>query len=428
MMFNRRAALLLSGVLLVTSTPVSAQTPPPAVPAAPAPATPAPATPTTPPPAAPAPAAPTAAPTMASGPLLVTVQAQIPALIDGKKTTTAFVRTLSIPVERAAQIRKAGKITASLDAELNRFMDMLEKVGEDARFMQVDDGTQWAVVQRNNLKIDREATRANVLAVLKDRFAVQAAVVVTGQTPPKRTLDFFVQKGITNFLATGQTSYDGSSPERITNIHVGARNFKDRLFEGKTFSFNQMIGPISTRSGYVAGLVIAGDQTASGVGGGICQVSTTVFRTLYGAGLPIVQRQNHSYQVYYYAPQGLDATIYQPSLDLKFSNDTGGALWFQTDWDDQEKVLSISVFGKAPKYDVVVDAPKTLSTTPSPKDRFINDPSMKLGERKQVDWAAPGAVIEVTRRFLKGGQEVKKDTLKSTYRPWPNIFRVGTRK
>ena len=307
-------------------------------------------------------------------------------------------------------------------------MDTLEKVGQDARFMQLEDNGQWAVVQRNNLKIDRDATRANVLALLKDPKQAQANVIVSGQTPPKRTLDFFAQKGITHFLATGQTGYDGSSPERIKNIHVGATNFKDRLFEGNTFSFNQFVGPISARRGYVAGLVIAGDQTASGVGGGICQVSTTVFRTLYGAGLPIVERQNHSYQVYYYDPQGLDATIYQPTVDLKFANDTGGALWFQTEWDDTEKLLSISVFGKAPRYAGYVDAPRTLSTTPSPKDRIIYDPSMKLGQRKQVDWAAPGAVIEVTRKFMKDGQEVKRDVLKSNYRPWPNIFRVGTKK
>lgn len=359
--------------------------------------------------------------------MLITVSTNIPALIGGKKTTTPFVRTLNISAERATAIRKAGVITASLDADLNKFFDMLGKIGQDARFMQLDDG-KWAVVQRNNLEVDREATRTNVLALIGNRSSAQANVVIKSQTPPKRTLDFFASRGITNFLATGQTSYYGSSDARITNIHVGAKNFQDRLFDGKIFSFNQMIGPVNARNGYVAGLVIAGDQTASGVGGGICQVSTTVFRALYGAGLPIVQRQNHSYQVHYYDPQGLDATIYQPTLDLKFANDTGKPLWFQTEWDDQEDILSISVFGAAPQYDVVIDPPKTLSTTPSPKDRIIYDRTMPAGTQKQVDWAAPGAVIEVTRKFMKDGKEAKRDTLKSSYRPWPNIFRVGTKK
>lgn len=394
-----------------------------AVPAQPAPSQPVPSGPEGAPPVS-TPVTPSTPP--ASTPIVLTLKTQIPALIAGKKTTTDFVRSFSVGGERAAQLRKGGKMTTSLEADLGRFLDSLER-GEDARFAQLEDGT-WAVVQRNNLVLDRAAARAGLQAALTDPTQAVVEVKVTRQTPPKRTLDFFVQKGITSFLATGQTSYYGSSKDRVTNIHVGAKSFKDRLFTGKTFSFNQMVGPVNARNGYVAGLVIAGDQTASGVGGGICQVSTTVFRTLYGAGLPIVERRNHSYQVHYYDPQGLDATIYQPSQDLKFANDTGGALWFQTDWDDQEATLTISVFGKAPRYDVVIDAPKVLKSTPSPADRLIYDPRLKAGTRQQIDWAAPGAVIEVTRRFLQGGKEVKRDVLKSSYRPWPNIYRVGTKK
>lgn len=418
----------------IPAVPTAPSAPAPTTPAtqpAPATATPAPTTPVT-PAAAPAPASapvatPYGSPVKRSGPLLISVRTKIPALIDGKKTTTDFVRTLSIPADRATLLRRTGEITPSLDADLKRFTDMLGTVGQDARFMEIDDGT-WAVVQRNDLQIDLAATRANVQKLLTDRSQSQASVVVTGQVAPKRTLDYFASRGITALLGSGTTNYYGSSDARVTNIHVGATNFKDRLFEGKTFSFNQMVGPINSRSGYVAGLVIAGDQTASGVGGGICQVSTTVFRAMYSAGLPIVQRQNHSYQVHYYDPQGLDATIYQPSLDLRFGNDTGGALWFQTDWDDDQHALTVSVFGRAPKFNVVVGKPRVLSTTPSPKDRLISDPSLKAGTRQQIDWAAPGAVIEVTRQFMQDGQEVKRDVLKSTYRPWPNIFRVGTKK
>ena len=169
-------------------------------------------------------------------------------------------------------------------------------------------------------------------------------------------------------------------------------------------------------------------STATGVGGGICQVSTTVFRALYGAGLPIVERRNHSYQVHYYDPQGLDATIYQPSQDLKFANDTGGAVWFQTDWDDAQARLTVNVFGQPRDYTVDIGRPVTLSTRPSPADRLISDPSMRVGQRRQVDWAAPGASLRVTRSFTRAGKVFKTDTLNSTYVPWPNIFMVGTRQ
>ncbi len=357
-------------------------------------------------------------------PLLINVETTIPALVDGKKTTVPLTRTLTIPGPRMALIRQKGGVSTSLDADLQAFVNGLSVKAQDAHFEELWDG--WAVVQRNALQIDLAATRANVLAAIKDPRGVKASVVVTGQAPPTRTLDYFLSRGITAHLGTGETNYYGSSDARVTNIHVGAKNFSDRLFEGKTFSFNQFVGPVTSRNGYVTGLVIAGDRTASGVGGGICQVSTTLFRTLDGAGLPIAQRQNHSYQVHYYDPQGLDATIYQPSLDLKFANDTGGALWFQTEWDDDTASLSISVFGKARDFTVEIGQPETLSSTPSPADRIIPDASLPAGQRKQVDWAAPGAVIEVTRKLVKDGKTIKQDTLKSSYRPWPNIFLVGT--
>lgn len=359
-------------------------------------------------------------------PLLITAQWKLPALVNGKKTLLPFTRTLTLSPDRVTLLRNKGGVSTTLDAELTRFLAELPTGVQDARFEEL--GTGWAVVQHNGLKVDLAQTRANVLAALKNPLAVKAGVVITGQITPKRTLDFFASRGITSFLATGETNYYGSSAARMTNIHTGTHNFQDRLFEGKVFSFNQFIGPISTRSGYVTGLVISGDRTANGVGGGICQVSTTAFRALYGAGLPIVERRNHSYQVFYYDPQGLDATIYQPSQDLKFTNDTGGALWFQADWDDTEARLRISVFGKARPFTVEVGTPKVLSTTPSPADRLIRDASLPAGQRKQVDWAAKGAVTEVTRRFLQEGQVIKQDTLKSVYRPWPNIFLVGTKR
>ncbi|WP_344870075.1 VanW family protein [Deinococcus aetherius] len=374
---------------------------------------------------------PTAAPTpptrpARTAPLLITVQAQWPALVDGKKTTVPFSRTLTLPGPRVAELRSRRVITASLEADLREFLADLPREPQNARFENLWDG--WAVVQRGSLTVDETKTRANVLAALKDPRGVKANVVVTGQTAPKRTLDYFLSRGITAHLGTGETNYYGSSPERVTNIHVGASRFQDRLLEGKTFSFNQMVGPINMRTGFVTGLVIAGDRTANGVGGGICQVSTTVFRTLYSAGLPILERRNHSYQVRYYDPQGLDGTIYQPNLDLTFANDTGGALWFQSEWNDEETRLTVSVFGRARDFTVEVGTPQTLKSTPAPPDRLIRDATLPAGARKQVDWAAPGAVMEVTRRFVREGQTFKQDTLKSTYRPWPNIFLVGTRR
>lgn len=397
----------------IPATPLPAPEQPPISVPQPAPVMPAP----VPSPAAPTPKAPV------STSLTIRFEAALPAVIGGKKTTIPYRETLIIPANRMAQIRPQGQITASLETDVQALIKRVGAAPSDARF-ELQDSGQWIIVQHNGFTVDGAALRMAVTAAVQSGAAVVEFGAVSS-VAPKRTLDYFVSRGVTSFLAAGQTGYDGSSGARMTNIHVGTRAFQDKLFEGKTFSFNQMLGPINTKAGFVPGLVIAGERTASGLGGGICQVSTTVFRTLYGAGLPITERRNHSYQVYYYDPQGLDATIYQPSQDLRFANDTGGALWFQSDWDDQQKLLVVRVFGKARDFEVQVQEPRVLSTKPSPPDKIIVDASLKKGERKQVDWAAQGAVIEVDRLFVRNGKTFKQDTLKSSYRPWPNIFTVG---
>lgn len=356
-------------------------------------------------------------------PLSIVFSEQLPILVNGQRGVENARQTLPLGRERTAQLRALG-VTPTLRADIERFARTLDRAPKDARFEFVSTSGVWRIVQRGGVKVDVDATLANVDAALKDPTATQASVVYTTSFP-KRTLSWFTSRSVTHFLGEGNTYYVGSSPARVTNIHVGARRFQDRLLDAKTFSFNDFVGPVTAKNGFVPGLVISGERTATGIGGGICQVSTTVFRTLYAAGLPIRERRNHSYQVHYYDPQGLDATIYQPTLDLKFDNDTGGALWFQANWSDADARLSIQVFGK-PRAEVVeISAPRTLKTQAAPADRLIVDRSLAPGRRVQVDWAAQGATIEVVRRFKKDGKVVRSDTLRSVYRPWPNIYLVG---
>ena len=375
-------------------------------------------------PAAPTPSVVTPALPSSTG-LTLVLEVPLKLLQDGQPVAGSSRQTLVIPAERAAVLRRGGVVTASLEADLRAFAKKVGTKPQDAHFEQFASG--WALVQRDGVSVDLDKSRASLLAALN----VPASRVINlsyTSAAPARTLDYFTSRAVTAFLATGETNYYGSSRARITNIHVGASRFNNRLFEGHTFSFNSVLGNISEATGFVPGLVISGDRTATGVGGGICQVSSTVFRALYGAGLPIAERRNHSYQVHYYDPQGLDATIYQPSQDLKFANDSGGAIWFQTDWDDAHARLSVNVFGQPRDFTVNIGRPVTLSTRPSPANRLILDPTLRAGQRRQVDWAAPGASIRVTRSFTRAGKVFRTDTLNSTYVPWPNIFMVGTRQ
>lgn len=338
--------------------------------------------------------------------------------------------SLDLSSARVAALQAKGGFSDSLAAEVKAFLASIPATPQNAHFEQFSDG--WALVQRDGYRVDADAATAALKAALargaKGAQALNVAVVYQTLIPA-RTLDYFVSKGITSHLGTGETTYYGSSAARMTNIHAATRQFQDRLVSDAVFSFNRTVGPVSRANGFVPGLVIAGERTATGLGGGICQVSTTVFRALYAAGFPIVERRNHSYQVHYYDPQGLDATIYQPTQDLRFQNSSGGALWFQAEWDDSQHSLAVHVFGRPQGYTVEVGTPRVLSSTPPPPDRVLSDPSLPARQRVQVDWAAPGATIAVTRTLRRpDGSVLRQDTLKSVYRPWPNIYTVGTRR
>lgn len=137
--------------------------------------------------------------------------------------------------------------------------------------------------------------------------------------------------GITSLLATGESNFTPSSKSRKHNITVGANKFNGILIAPQEkFSFNQALGEVNAKEGYLSELVIKKGQTVSEFGGGLCQVSTTAFRAAVKAGLEIVERRNHAYAVKYYSPQGTDAAIYPPHPDLVFINNTPAHILIQT--------------------------------------------------------------------------------------------------
>ncbi len=242
-------------------------------------------------------------------------------------------------------------------------------------------------------------------------------------TLSSRGAPYYYNLGIRQLLAEATTSFAGSSLERRYNIELGARRLNGvQIAPGETFSFAKAMGEVSERTGFKKAFVISGEQTVEGVGGGMCQVSTTLFRSAYFSGLPIVQRRPHSYQVRYYQPTGLDAAVFLPSLDLRFKNDTPGHLLIQSSVSGSR--LTFRVFGTKDR-EVTWSNPVILSRTPAPPTRFIVSPDLPAQRFVQVDWAAEGATVNVYRTLRFNSGKVTKDTLTSTYRPWGAVWLVG---
>ncbi len=235
--------------------------------------------------------------------------------------------------------------------------------------------------------------------------------------------------GIVELIGEGVTSYAGSSAAREQNIIVGAAQFDGLLIApGETFSFNHYLGEVTAEKGYAEGIIIWGNTTRADVGGGLCQVSSTAFRAAFWAGVPIVERWAHAFRVRYYEPPvGMDATIYSPSVDLKWVNDTGHYILIQTYVDRTNKTLTFRFYGTNPGRTVEMDGPYESNPVPHGPPIYREDPTLPKGQTKQIEWPKDGLDVTVYRIIKENGVEVRRDTFFSRYRPWQAVYLVGTR-
>lgn len=239
--------------------------------------------------------------------------------------------------------------------------------------------------------------------------------------------------GIKELLAGGESFFLDSIPTRVYNIILASSKFHGLVIPpGETFSFAKNIGEISAATGYKQAYVIKEKKTILEDGGGVCQVSTTMFRAALNAGLPIVERQPHYYRVPFYEqggyPPGLDATVYPPSPDLKFTNDTLAYILIQTEVDKDKKRLVFKFYGTNDGRRSVVEKPIIWSRTPAPNPIYIDEPTLPVGVVKRIDTAHGGAKVSFTRKvFFFNGDLKEEKTFWSNYVPWPAVYQRGTK-
>ena len=201
------------------------------------------------------------------------------------------------------------------------------------------------------------------------------------------------------------------------------------IASGEEFSFDKTVGDITAATGFKQAYVIKSGRTVLDDGGGVCQVSTTVFRAALNSGVPITARTAHAYRVHYYeedSPPGIDATIFYPTVDLKFKNDTPGAILIQA-WTEG-LTLYVNFYGTSDGRKTEVSTPIILKQTPPPPDLRQDDPTLPKGVVKQVDWSAWGANITFTRKVTRDGQELINEKFYSNYKPWQAVYLVGTKE
>ncbi|OGC53617.1 hypothetical protein A3D91_04210 [candidate division WWE3 bacterium RIFCSPHIGHO2_02_FULL_38_14] len=238
--------------------------------------------------------------------------------------------------------------------------------------------------------------------------------------------------GIKKLLGEGVSKFTGSGQPRIHNLALAAERTNGVLVPpGNIYSFNKSVGEINGMTGYDTAYIISNGRTVLGEGGGVCHTSTTMFRAILNAGLPIVSRFPHAYRVYYYeldSPVGFDASIFQPSLDLQFKNDTPAYILVQTEFDPKNYTLKFKLFGTDDGRKVEITKPVVTNVVAPPEPLYQEDPTLPEGSIKQIDFAAWGASVTFTRTVTREDKELYKDTFSSRYQPWRAIYLKGTKK
>ncbi|RJP55746.1 MAG: hypothetical protein C4557_00875 [Anaerolineaceae bacterium] len=332
---------------------------------------------------------------------------------------------------------QVGLDAAALRKSLGDLKILVDRNPENARFVFNDEAGRIEPIAASTIgrAMDVEASIAAINDALL-RGEHNATLVVAEQQPAVQDTANGAELGITQLVTEQTTYFYGSSAERIQNIVAASERYHGLLVApGETFSMASVLGDVSLENGFAEALIIYGGRTIKGVGGGVCQVSTTLFRTVFFAGYPVIERYSHAYRVSYYEMNasgyvdtkyaGLDATVYFPLVDFKFQNDTPYWLLMETYVNVSARTLTWKIYSTSDGRSVTWETTGPTNTVPPPAPVFEENPELKENQISQVDYAAEGADVTVTRTVWRGGQTYFTDRFQTHYEPWSAVCQYG---
>jgi vancomycin resistance protein YoaR len=332
-----------------------------------------------------------------------------------------LAQLLELPTGGQLRLRVGG---AGADRYFARLEKAVDAPPTDARFVLGASGAIHVAPSVDGKVLDVPRTAKALLAAALSPTDRRAQIVVATKAPD-RTTEEATAMGITGVVSSYTTQF-GGEPNRLHNVAVVAHLVDDKLIApGETFSFNKTTGERNAQKGLLEAPVIINGELTTGLGGGTCQVSTTVFNAAYEAGLPIVERTNHALYISHY-PQGRDATVNYPDVDLKFRNDTGHWLWLRT--FESTYSLTVNLYG-TPQHRKVDTITAPLRVTGAVPTETIEDPTLPKGQQVVDQAGSPPLSTSVERKvYAPSGKLLYDATFYSSYVGEKQVVRVGTKK
>ena len=245
-------------------------------------------------------------------------------------------------------------------------------------------------------------------------------------TEPSVTMVQIGSEAFPDLLATYSTKYDGANINRTNNLELACEKINDKIvLAGETFSYNKTLGARTIAAGYKEAKVYENGEVVDGIGGGICQVSSTLYNSVLMANMEIIERKNHQF-VTSYTPAGRDATVVYGQTDFKFKNTRTYAIKIKATCSNG--IITISIYGIKEEIDCTVSfSTETISTIPYTV-KYIDDSTLTAGTEKVKQIGANGMITETYIIKTLNGTVVSKELLsKDTYNAMQRIILKGTK-
>lgn len=369
------------------------------------------------------------------------IAAPIQFTFDGKvvdKWTLPPDKLVGMVTFQSTQVNGKHQVSAALNPDAVR--ELADKIGEEVLQKGLNARFDYS---GGNLKAITQGREGRELDA--DQFVQSLQTVAVSSGDRKLEVPMKVAKpavgpndgaklGIKELIVQRRTDYSGGAAERRYNVELGTSRIHGVVVApGDVFSFVDEVGDVTEENGYKLGFAIIGADTLPDPGGGICQVSTTTFQSIFLAGYEIVERIPHAYRILRYeAPMagqptmtGLDATIYPPDVDFKFRNNTDNYLLIQTRTDGQ--YMYVSLYGTKPDWTVTTKGPElanVVKADPSIIKQYT--PAMAKGREVWVETAIDGVDITFYRTVQRVSQVVSQDKVFTRFRPERNVLLIGT--
>ena len=337
-------------------------------------------------------------------------------------TPRQLASMIEVPEPGSRKLRIGGP---AAERVLGRLSKLVDRPATDARISLGADGLPAVVPALNGRTLDRAATAESILEAAAAPGERLGKLVVTAAVPARTTAQVQAM-GIKEVVGSYETTYGGVA-NRLHNVRLVAELVDDHyIAPGATYSFNRTTGERSAAKGFLEAPVIINGELQNGIGGGVCQVSTTLFNAAFESGLPITDRTNHGLYISHY-PLGRDATVDYPSTDLQFRNDTGHWLWVRAFIGRSS--LRMTIFGTSPGRRVESSTTPLRAIGAVPVKKVL-DPLLPKGKTVVDDTIpfSPPVATSVHRVVYSPAGKVLYDSVwYSSYRGQPKVVHVGTK-